>query len=92
MAHFAKINADGVVEQVIVVRNEDCLDASGQESEAVGQAFIASIGLDGEWIQTSYNGNFRGQYAGAGMMYDRDLDEFVAPGVTANGGDEGGNI
>ena len=77
MAHFAKINTDGVVEQVIVVRNEDMLDVSGKESEAVGQAFIASIGLEGTWVQTSYNNSFRGRFAGLGMRYDAALDEFV---------------
>lgn len=79
MAHFARIDDQGVVQQVIVVRNEDLLDADGNESEAVGQAFIASIGLDGVWIQTSYNNTFRGRYAGVGMVYDVTLDEFIIP-------------
>lgn len=79
MAHFAKIE-DNVVRQVIVVRNEDILDANGNESEAVGQAFIASIGLDGTWLQTSYNGSFRGNYA-SGCIYDPELDEFVRPTI-----------
>lgn len=79
MAHFARIDDQGVVQQVIVVRNEDLLDADGNESEAVGQAFIASIGLDGVWIQTSYNNTFRGRYAGVGMVYDVTLDEFTIP-------------
>ena len=65
MAHFAKITGDTVV-QVIVVSNEDCGNLEFPESEPVGQAFIASIGLDGEWRQTSYNNNFRGYYAGVG--------------------------
>lgn len=86
MAHFAKINEDGIVQQVIVVRNEDILDADGNESEAVGQAFIASIGLDGTWVQTSYNGSFRGRYAGVGMKYDSSLDLFTE-GVANNGSD-----
>ena len=76
MAHFAKIE-DNFVSQVIVVRNEDILDENGNESEAVGQAFIARIGLDGTWLQTSYNGSFRGHFAGAGMKYDPELDEFI---------------
>lgn len=77
MAHFAQINTDGVVQRVIVVNNEELLDANGVESEAVGQDFLASIGLEGFWVQTSYNGSFRGRYAGVGMRYDRELDEFV---------------
>jgi hypothetical protein len=80
MAHFAKIE-NGIVGQVIVVNNEVLGDLEFPESEPVGQAFIASLGLGGEWKQTSYNGNFRGAYAGAGMTYDSELDEFVAPVV-----------
>ena len=78
MAHFARISA-GIVRQVITVANDDCGGGDFPESEAVGQAFIASIGLTGEWKQTSYNNNFRGTYAGQGYTYDPDLDEFAAP-------------
>ena len=72
MAHYAKMNGK-IVEQVIVVSNDDA------PTEAAGQAFIASLGLDGEWLQTSYNNNFRGVYAGIGYTYDAELDEFVPP-------------
>ena len=78
MAHFAKINGN-LVEQVIVISNDDVDNLPFPESEPIGQAFIASIGLDGEWLETSYNNNFRGTYAGVGFTYDEDLDEFVAP-------------
>jgi hypothetical protein len=78
MAHFAKVTNNEVAE-VIVVANSDCGDLDFPESEPVGQAFIASLGLDGEWLQTSYHGNFRGAYAGIGYTYDPELDEFVAP-------------
>ena len=78
MAHFAQIAGDTVV-QVIVVSNDDCAGGTFPESELAGQEFIASIGLQGEWKQTSYNGNFRGRYAGIGYQYNRDLDEFIAP-------------
>jgi hypothetical protein len=81
MAHFAKIEND-IVTQVIVVSNETLNDLAFPESEPVGQEFIASLGLDGTWMQTSYNGNFRGQYAGAGDVYDAELDEFTAPITT----------
>lgn len=80
MAHFAKIN-NNIVEQVIVVANADCGGLEFPESEPVGQAFIASLGLVGEWLQTSYNGNFRGTYAGIGYTYDEVSDTFVAPEV-----------
>jgi hypothetical protein len=78
MAHFARID-ENIVREVIVIDNVDCGGGDFPESEPTGQAFIASIGLAGEWLQTSYNGNFRGTYAGIGYTYDSDLDEFVAP-------------
>jgi hypothetical protein len=78
MAHFAKIE-NGVVEQVIVVSNDDCGGGEFPESEPIGQAFIASLGLTGEWKQTSYNNSIRGRYASIGYTYDADLDEFIAP-------------
>ena len=78
MAHFAQIAGDTVV-QVIVVSNDDCGGGTFPESEPVGQEFIASLGIQGEWKQTSYNHNFRETYAGIGYRYDRLLDKFVAP-------------
>jgi len=75
MAHFARIEG-GVVTQVIVVRNSE-LDDNGTESEELGQEFIASIGLDGEWVQTSYTGSSRGKFAGIGDLWDGT--EFAAP-------------
>jgi len=78
MAHFAQVT-DNIVRSVIVVNNSDCGGGDFPDSEPIGQAFIAAIGIDGEWLQTSYNGNFRGQYAGQGMTYDPTLDEFVSP-------------
>ena len=70
MAHFARINR-GFVEEVIVVSNDDA------PTEAAGKAFIASLGLTGEWVQTSYNNNpiegqHRGKYAGIGDIWDGD--------------------
>lgn len=65
MAHFAKIE-NGIVTTVIVVSNETLNDLEFPESELVGQEFIASLGLDGTWKQTSYNANFRNKYAAAG--------------------------
>ena len=70
MAHFAKLNADNVVEQVIVVANEDTADSSGTETETIGVAFCQKlIGAGTNWKQTSYNSNMRGNYAGIGMTY-----------------------
>jgi hypothetical protein len=79
MAHFAQVNDNNIVEQVIVIANDDCDNLPFPESEPVGQAFIASLGLTGTWLQTSYNGNFRGLYAGTTMVYNADLDEFEYP-------------
>jgi hypothetical protein len=76
MAHFAKINEFNIVEQVIVVSNDDCGGGNFPESEPIGQVFIASIGLEGLWLQTSYSGSFRGAYAGNGYWYDVDSGEF----------------
>jgi hypothetical protein len=82
MAHFAEIYSDnGKVRRVIVVSNDDCGGGDFPASEAAGQAFIASLGLEGEWKQTSYNANFRQKYAGIGDTYDADSDAFVAPVV-----------
>jgi hypothetical protein len=80
MAHFAQVT-NGIVQRVIVVSNDDCGGGEFPESEPIGQAFIAAIGLTGEWLQTSYHANFRGKYAGLGDIYDAELDEFVTPTV-----------
>jgi hypothetical protein len=83
MAHFAQVN-DNKVSEVIVVSNSDIDDLPFPESEPVGQAFIASLGIVGDWLQTSYNGNFRGVYAGNGYTFNPALGEygeFVAPPV-----------
>lgn len=87
MAHFANI-VNGTVVNVIVVENY-CAP-----TEAEGKAFIASIGLGGEWVQTSYNTYrdengvpqhsnggtpLRGKYAAIGDKYDPVADEFVTP-------------
>ena len=77
MAHFAQIDSDNIVTQVIVVGNEDCLDSAGNESEAVGIAFCQDLlGADTNWVQTSYNANIRFWYAGIGMKYDSNNDVF----------------
>ena len=80
MAHFAQVE-DGIVRQVIVVGNDDCGGGEFPASEPVGQAFIASLGLTGEWRQTSYSGSFRGKYAGQGDTFDGD--EFLSPELPA---------
>jgi hypothetical protein len=75
MAHFAQVQ-NNIVHQVIVVSNDDA------PTEAAGKQFIASIGLAGEWVQTSYNSNpiegqDRGKYAGIGDLWDGE--QFITP-------------
>ena len=77
MAHFAQIE-NNLVTQVIVVDNSDILDEQGNESEVVGTQFCTDL-LGGAWIQTSYNGNIRKNYAGMGDTYDPTRDAFYAP-------------
>jgi hypothetical protein len=76
MAHFAKLE-NNIVTQVIVVNNAELLD-DGVESENKGIAFCQSL-FDGNWIQTSYNGNIRKNYACIGHTYDATRDAFIAP-------------
>lgn len=78
MAHFAQLDDTNTVLQVIVVHNNELLDENGQESEAKGIAFCQTF-LGGQWIQTSYNGNIRKNYASIGCTYDEQRDAFIAP-------------
>lgn len=89
MAHFAHIDENNIVRNVIVVDNNDASD------ETTGQAHLASCGFEGTWKQTSYNTRagvhygsdgtpdgqpqYRGNYAGMGMIYDATHDAFIAP-------------
>jgi hypothetical protein len=68
MAHFAKIE-DGIVREVIVIKNEVLLDENGIEQESIGAQFCHDT-FGGEWVQTSYNANFRNKYAGDGDTWD----------------------
>ena len=78
MAHFAELDENNVVKRVIVVANKDTADANGNEMESIGVAFCQRL-LGGNWKQTSYNGNFRKNYAGIGYTYDASIDAFVPP-------------
>lgn len=78
MAHFAQIDENNTVTQVIVVNNSELLDASGQESEAKGAAFCQSL-FGGNWVQTSYNASIRKNYASVCFTYDASRDAFIAP-------------
>jgi hypothetical protein len=80
MAHFAQLNEENIVIQVIVVSNEDIKDENGNESEDIGINFCKNVfGENTNWIQTSYNGHFRKRYAELGMIYDSNYDAFYFP-------------
>tara|TARA_R110000796_G_scaffold251414_1_gene382723 strand:+ start:483 stop:905 length:423 start_codon:yes stop_codon:yes gene_type:complete len=81
MAHFAQIDSDSIVTQVIVVADSDAAKDASQSwstwNEAGGIAFCRSLlGADTNWVQTSYNNNIRFRYAGIGMKYDSTNDVF----------------
>ena len=80
MAHFAELNNENQVIRVVVVSNED-VDANGGDLSTEAEAFVATIVPHLEngiaWKQTSYNHNFRKQYAGAGQFYDASKDKFI---------------
>lgn len=79
MAHFAQLDSNNVVLQVIVIHNNDC-QLNGAEDENTGIAFCKSLyGVETNWAQTSYNGNMRKNYAGIGYTLDRVRQAFIAP-------------
>lgn len=77
MAHFAQLDENNVVLQVVVVNNTELMD-NGQESEAKGIAFCQSL-FGGNWKQTSYNRTIRKNYASDGYTYDPIRDAFIPP-------------
>jgi hypothetical protein len=80
MAHFAQLDENNIVTQVIVVSNEDIKDSIGNENEEVGIYFCKNLlGRDTIWKQTSYNNSIRKNYAGIGFTYDITRDAFIAP-------------
>lgn len=71
MAHFAQLDEHNIVLQVIVVSNDTINNLPFPESEPIGIAFCQSLfGADTRWAQTSYNANFRYNYAGIGYTFD----------------------
>jgi hypothetical protein len=78
MAHYAELDSNNVVKQVIVVSNADTSTAQGEEKESIGIAFCERL-LGGTWIKTSYNAKIRKNYAGIGYTYDKNRDAFIPP-------------
>jgi hypothetical protein len=82
MAHFAQLDDNNIVQQVIVISNDVCGEPTLDypDTEAAGRAFIANtLKLGGTWKQCSYNARFRGAYPGRGWSYSQELDEFITP-------------
>lgn len=80
MAHFAQIDSNNIVTKVIVISNDVLLDENNLEQESLGQQYISNVlNMDGNWLQTSYNDNFRKHFAGIGWTYDADNDVFIEP-------------
>lgn len=80
MAHFVRVDDNNEINEAIVIANADIDDLPYPASEPVGQAFIADVLLlEGTWLQTSYNNNFRVRYASVGMIYNPTLDAFEVP-------------
>lgn len=80
MAHFAKLDDNNIVTNVIVVDNSILLDADNNENEQLGIDFCKTLfGQDTIWVQCSYNGNFRNGMAGIGYTYDTERDAFIMP-------------
>lgn len=80
MAYFAQMDNSNIVTQVLSVSNQTIDNLPFPESEPVGIEFLQSLfGTDTVWLQTSYNANFRGVYAGIGYSYDPVNDVFVPP-------------
>ena len=83
MAHFAWLDENNIVYDMSRVDNENILDENGNESEAIGIAYLSVVHHPSRhparWVQTSYNNNFRGKYAGFGDKYDEENDVFISP-------------
>ena len=79
MAHFAQLDENSIITNVIVVSNDDCLDSDGSQSKK-GIPFCKNLlGADTNWVRTSYNNNIRFRYAGVGMKYDSTNNVFYYP-------------
>jgi hypothetical protein len=79
MAHFAKIGLNNIVTDVLVVANRETMDSQGNEQESIGVEFLKTLTGHETWVQTSYNGTIRKNYAGVGYTYDSQRDAFIPP-------------
>ena len=79
MAHFARLDKDNKVIKVHVLSNAVITDEDGNEQEQLGIDFLSNLHGGEWWKQTSYNNNFRKNYAGVGYTYDKTRDAFIPP-------------
>ena len=82
MSHFAELDENNIVKRVLAVDNEVITKdgtKDGEENEELGITFLQGLFEASVWKQTSYNGNFRKNYAGKGYIYDQAKDAFIAP-------------
>jgi len=79
MAHFAKLDSNNIVTQILVVSNDILLDSDGNEDENLGITFLNNTFGSANWKQTSFNNNFRKQYAGINYQYDATNNVFIKP-------------
>lgn len=84
MAHFARVDDDNIVREVLVVSNDAIEHKAFPESEPLGRAVLQDSGINGAFYQCSYSSSFRGCYPGNGYTYDPIADEFVPPSETAD--------
>ena len=82
MAHFAELNDNKVVTRVVVIGNDIPANGGTLEDNDMhidGEKFCIKLFKGGVWKQTSYNHNFRKQYAGIGYTYDSAKNKFISP-------------
>jgi len=82
MAHFAELDENNVVIRVLTGCNQDIAENGGEQSEQAALYFQSYTPLSPngvKYVQTSYNNNFRGKFAGVGMIYKSDIDKFISP-------------
>lgn len=79
MAHFAELDDNNIVARIIVISNDDMLDSDGNEKETAGIELCKQIAGGSNWVQTSYNNNFRKQFGQPGFFYDDVNDVFISP-------------
>lgn len=78
MAHFAQLDDNDNVINVVVIADSDCIDSKGKESEFIGSKLCNTM-WGGRWIQTSFTGRIRKRFAAVGMQYLQEHDVFVYP-------------